>query len=93
MAMQQAATQVAATSVNACCLRMVTYHRRTKLEDTSDATAKENLDTNEDRIVVAVHQSYWQTVRRDNDGRMIAAAMGRSDDHLVKLKKQEKRGR
>ena len=32
----------------------------------------------------AVHQSYWQTVRRDNDGRMIAAAMGRSEDRLVK---------
>ena len=32
----------------------------------------------------AVHQSYWQTVRRDKDGRMIAAAMGRSEDHLVK---------
>jgi uncharacterized protein (TIGR02246 family) len=32
----------------------------------------------------AVHQSYWQTVRRDKDGKMIAAAMGRSEDHLVK---------
>jgi len=32
----------------------------------------------------AVHQSYWQTVRRDKDGRMIAAAMGRSEDRLVK---------
>jgi len=32
----------------------------------------------------AVHQSYWQTVRRDNDGRMTAAAMGRSEDRLVK---------
>ncbi len=32
----------------------------------------------------AVHQSYWQTVRRDGDGRMIAAAMGRSEDRLVK---------
>jgi len=32
----------------------------------------------------ALHQSYWQTVRRDKDGRMIAAAMGRSEDHLVK---------
>jgi uncharacterized protein (TIGR02246 family) len=32
----------------------------------------------------AVHQSYWQTVRRDQDGRMIAAAMGRSEDRLVK---------
>jgi uncharacterized protein (TIGR02246 family) len=32
----------------------------------------------------ALHQSYWQTVRRDTDGRMIAAAMGRSEDHLVK---------
>jgi uncharacterized protein (TIGR02246 family) len=34
----------------------------------------------------ALHQSYWQTVRRDKDGRMIAAAMGRSEDHLVKRK-------
>ena len=32
----------------------------------------------------AVYQSYWQTVRRDTDGKMIAAAMGRSEDHLVK---------
>jgi uncharacterized protein (TIGR02246 family) len=32
----------------------------------------------------AVHQSYWQTVRRDKDGHMIAAAMGRSEDRLVK---------
>lgn len=32
----------------------------------------------------ALHQSYWQTVRRDKDGRMTAAAMGRSEDHLVK---------
>jgi uncharacterized protein (TIGR02246 family) len=32
----------------------------------------------------AVHQSYWQTVRRDKDGRMSAAAMGRSEDRLVK---------
>jgi len=32
----------------------------------------------------AVHHSYWQTVRRDMDGRMIAAAMGRSEDLLVK---------
>jgi len=32
----------------------------------------------------AVHQSYWQTVRRDKDGKMTAAAMGRSEDHLVK---------
>jgi hypothetical protein len=31
----------------------------------------------------AVHQSYWQTVRRDKDGRMTAAAMGRSEDRLV----------
>lgn len=31
----------------------------------------------------ALHQAYWQTVRRDN-GRMIAAAMGRSEDRLVK---------
>jgi uncharacterized protein (TIGR02246 family) len=32
----------------------------------------------------AVHQSYWQTVRRGDDGKMTAAAMGRSEDHLVK---------
>jgi uncharacterized protein (TIGR02246 family) len=32
----------------------------------------------------AVHQSYWQTVRRDQDNKMTAAAMGRSEDHLVK---------
>ena len=32
----------------------------------------------------AVYQSYWQTVRRDADGKMTAAAMGRSEDHLVK---------
>jgi uncharacterized protein (TIGR02246 family) len=32
----------------------------------------------------AVYQSYWQTVRRDKDDRMTAAAMGRSEDHLVK---------
>ena len=32
----------------------------------------------------AVHQSYWQTVRRAEDGKMIAAAMGRSEDRLVK---------
>jgi len=31
----------------------------------------------------AVHQSYWQTVRRDKDGKMTAAAMGRSEDRLV----------
>ena len=32
----------------------------------------------------AVHQSYWQTVRRGDDGKMTAAAMGRSEDRLVK---------
>ena len=32
----------------------------------------------------ALYQSYWQTVRRDKDGRMTAAAMGRSEDRLVK---------
>jgi uncharacterized protein (TIGR02246 family) len=32
----------------------------------------------------ALHQSYWQTVRRTKDGTMAAAAMGRSEDHLVK---------
>ena len=32
----------------------------------------------------ALHQSYWQTVRRGKDGVMAAAAMGRSEDRLVK---------
>jgi uncharacterized protein (TIGR02246 family) len=32
----------------------------------------------------ALHQSYWQTVRRDNDNTVIVAAMGRSEDRLVK---------
>ena len=32
----------------------------------------------------AVHQSYWQTVHRDTDGKMTAAAMGRSEDRLVR---------
>jgi uncharacterized protein (TIGR02246 family) len=32
----------------------------------------------------ALHRSYWQTVRRDIDGKMSAAAMGRSEDRLVK---------
>ena len=32
----------------------------------------------------ALHQSYWQTVRRDTDGKMTAAAMGRSEDRLVR---------
>ena len=32
----------------------------------------------------ALHESYWQTVHRDKDGRMIPAAMGRSEDRLVK---------
>ena len=32
----------------------------------------------------ALHQSYWQTVRRDKDGKMTAAAMGPSEDRLVK---------
>jgi uncharacterized protein (TIGR02246 family) len=32
----------------------------------------------------ALHQSYWQTVRRDQNGRMTAAAMGRSEDRLVR---------
>ncbi len=31
----------------------------------------------------ALHRSYWQTVHRDKDGRMSAAAMGRSEDRLV----------
>jgi len=32
----------------------------------------------------ALHQSYWQTVVRDKDSKMTAAAMGRSEDRLVK---------
>jgi uncharacterized protein (TIGR02246 family) len=32
----------------------------------------------------ALHQSYWQTVRRDPDGKRTAAAMGRSEDRLVR---------
>ena len=32
----------------------------------------------------ALHQSYWQTVIRDKDGKIIPAAMGRSEDRLVK---------
>lgn len=32
----------------------------------------------------ALHLSYWQTVRRGKDGVMAAAAMGRSEDRLVK---------
>jgi uncharacterized protein (TIGR02246 family) len=32
----------------------------------------------------ALHQSYWQTVIRDKDGKMTAAAMGRSKDRLVR---------
>jgi ketosteroid isomerase-like protein len=32
----------------------------------------------------AVHYSYWQTVRRDKDGRMVVGGMGRSEDRLVK---------
>jgi uncharacterized protein (TIGR02246 family) len=32
----------------------------------------------------ALHRSYWQTVYRDAENRMTAAAMGRSEDRLVK---------
>ena len=32
----------------------------------------------------ALHRSYWQTVVRDKDSKMTAAAMGRSEDRLVK---------
>ncbi len=32
----------------------------------------------------ALHQSYWQTVHRDKDGKMTPAAMGRSEDRLVR---------
>jgi len=34
----------------------------------------------------ALHQSYWQTVRRDRDGKPTVAAMGRSEDRLVNRK-------
>jgi 3-phenylpropionate/cinnamic acid dioxygenase small subunit len=36
------------------------------------------------KVNEAVHRSYWQTVRRDKEGKMTAAAMGRSEDHLVR---------
>jgi len=32
----------------------------------------------------ALHESYWQTVRR-KDNQMVAAAMGRSEDQVVKV--------
>src|SRR5262245_9602477 len=32
----------------------------------------------------ALYQSYWQTVGRDKDDKMIAAAVGRSEDRLVR---------
>lgn len=32
----------------------------------------------------ALHQSYWQTMIRDKDGRMVTGGMGRSRDLLVK---------
>jgi uncharacterized protein (TIGR02246 family) len=32
----------------------------------------------------ALYQSYWQTMRKDKDGRMVTGGMGRSEDHLVK---------
>ena len=32
----------------------------------------------------ALYQSYWQTMRKDKDGRTITGGMGRSEDHLVK---------
>jgi uncharacterized protein (TIGR02246 family) len=32
----------------------------------------------------ALHESYWQTMRRDTDGRMTTGGMGRSVDRLVK---------
>ena len=31
-----------------------------------------------------LHQSYWQTVYRDKDGKITVGGMGRSEDHLVK---------
>jgi uncharacterized protein (TIGR02246 family) len=32
----------------------------------------------------ATYQSYWQTMRRNEEGRYIAGGFGRSEDHLVK---------
>ena len=32
----------------------------------------------------ALYQSYWQTMRKEKDGRMVTGGMGRSEDHLVK---------
>ena len=32
----------------------------------------------------ALHQSYWQTVYHEKDGKMTVGAMGRSEDRLVK---------
>jgi uncharacterized protein (TIGR02246 family) len=32
----------------------------------------------------AIYRSYWQTMRKDTEGRMITGGMGRSEDHLVK---------
>lgn len=32
----------------------------------------------------ALYRSYWQTMRKDKDGRMVTGGMGRSEDHLVK---------
>ena len=32
----------------------------------------------------ATYQSYWQTMRRNAEGRYIAGGFGRSEDHLVK---------
>ena len=32
----------------------------------------------------ALHRSYWQTVHRDKDGKMITGGMGRSEDRLVR---------
>jgi hypothetical protein len=65
---KQLAAAVRAMSVNVVEIfseRIVDYHRRTKLEDTSYPTASVG------------NQSYWQTVRRDKDDKMTAAAMGR----------------
>jgi uncharacterized protein (TIGR02246 family) len=32
----------------------------------------------------AVYQSYWQTMRKDKDGKMVTGGMGTSEDHLIK---------
>jgi len=35
-------------------------------------------------LTEAVYQSYWQTMRKGQDGRYVTGGFGRSEDHLVK---------